>query len=1078
MFFELVIFYFGGSEYMNSKFKNFTDILHNQFKNVLKGNPLTINFHTTDISNFCYLIDSSFGEEDNNYLLFKYQYKQADILEPYEPFLSIIRDTINKYNIDIKKLLDKSKVYPAHKILFESYIKGEVPIRLDELVTGEIIYEISQLHKSIANLLKSLSKYSPLIIALGQLQFADFSTLDLIKSFKDNLNDCRVFLIYGYNQNYYFANPDYYETWNEFVTFAEEKHSIFNLENTLIPHQSDWSYLKTQDNLTINKITTISSLNLHFLNFNNAIYCGLKAESMLKGKEDITLRYTIHHVLGDSYYHLDKIENALTYYRIFLELAHKEENYKQISEAYRKLAMCYIKKYDLETSTTLANQCLKYASLMDDDLQLMRAYYLMYLLADISSRSIDKYNYFTLLRLLEKYNLKNNYAYYLQDASLYTEFFSLEELHALCDKSIQISLENENEFCLFVNYHKKGILYTYSEDYENAIKCFLKSKDLRQKLGYPIHLTQIHNAIGYLYLITEKYKEAQKHYQKAIDQLTKIHDYNEIAATLFNYAFIQFMTRNYIACIKSLDKLLQIIKIFNMTYLPYRTITDIYVIKAFSFYQIGESFKAIDLLNRVDSMSSIKLTFNHRFLYYILNGLIKADSEQYEEFISLFEDASSQLDPANGSSKFLLPIYYIEYGRKLISIGKKEQGEKILKEGLDFCNNQNYQYHKQLIEMSLANVNSPLPNFNLPKIRLNLDSIIELAKQDVTLNKLQKKIGEIEFISKVQELSSSSMNGNSIIDSYLSLIHVNFPVDITNIYSKIGDEYVCMASKSSTIAKVEIPIEYVKELMNANRPTLLNLSNNNQIDGSIKDLKCIINIPICWDNNSTLNLFVATINPNSRLTEDDLNVLSISMKQFITILSRVKHESELLEMSRTDSLTGLNNRQALQLALKDEFSKIKDNTSDINTELSLMFIDLDNFKYYNDTFGHSVGDSLLKIFARFLKESFSTSDFVARFGGDEFIIILPNTNKNTSKLIAENILRKMSDKTSSFQQQLQELIGNDKIISSDKLLTCSIGISSISSTNKENICLDSLLRNADQAMYTAKKSGKNAIFII
>ena len=218
-----------------------------------------------------------------------------------------------------------------------------MPIRLDELVTGEIIYEISQLHKSIANLLKSLSKYSPLIIALGQLQFADFSTLDLIKSFKDNLNDCRVFLIYGYNQNYYFANPDYYETWNEFVTFAEEKHSIFNLENTLIPHQSDWSYLKTQDNLTINKITTISSLNLHFLNFNNAIYCGLKAESMLKGKEDITLRYTIHHVLGDSYYHLDKIENALTYYRIFLELAHKEENYKQISEAYRKLAMCYIK---------------------------------------------------------------------------------------------------------------------------------------------------------------------------------------------------------------------------------------------------------------------------------------------------------------------------------------------------------------------------------------------------------------------------------------------------------------------------------------------------------------------------------------------------------------------------------------------------------------------------------------------------------------------------------------------------------------------------------------------------------------
>lgn len=1053
-------------------------MLHNQFKDVLKGKTLTLHLHTTNITNFCYLVDNTFDEEDDKYLLFRYQYTKTDILEPYEPFLSIIRHAVEKFNIDIEKLLDKSKVYPAHKILFESYIKGEVPIRLDELVSGEILYEITQLHKSFANLLRLLSKYRPIIIALGELQFADFSTLELIKSLNKGLGKSRVLLMYSYNQNYYFVNTEHYETWNQFITFAEEKYSIFNLGNNSFLDQSDWSSLRPIQNININKIATICSLNLCFLNFKNAIHCGLKAASMLKGKEDINLRYTIYQVIGDGYYYIDKIDNALTYYRIFLELAHKEENYRQVSEAYRKSAMCYIRKYDIETTTTLANQCLKYAKLIDDDLQLMRAYYLMYLLSDIMSRSIDKNNYFTLLRLLEKYNIKNNYSYYLQDASLYTEFFSLEELHSLCDKSIQISIENENEFALFVNYHKKGILYTYQEDYENAIKYFLKSKDLRVKLGYPIHLTQIYNAIGYLYLITEQYKEAQKYYQKAIGQLTKIHDFNEISATLFNYAFLQFMSKNYETCTKTLDKLLQIMKIFNMTYLPYRTITDIYMIKVFCYYKLGETFKAIDLLNRVDSMSSIKLTFNHKFLYNIVKGLMKADSGQYDEFISLFEDASTKLDPANGSSKFLLPIYYIEYGRRLISIGKMEQGKKILMEGLDFCTNQNYKYHKQLIEKSLAGINSPLPHFNLPKTRLNLDSIIEIAKQDVTLNKLQKKIREIEFISKLQELSSSAIDSNTIIDAYLSLIHVNFPVDITNLYSKVGDEYKCIASKSSTIAKVEVPMNYVKDLIDANRPTLLNLTSSNETDSSDNNLKFVINIPIYWDNHSTLNLFVATVNPHSSLTEDDLNILWISMKQFLTILSRIKHELELLEMSRTDSLTGLSNRQALQMALSDEFSKIKENTTDVTTELSLMFIDLDNFKYYNDSFGHNVGDGLLQIFSKFLKESFSTSDFVARFGGDEFIIILPNTNKNTAKLIAENILRKMSDKTSSFQMQLQELIGNHNVISPDKLLTCSIGISSINSKQQEVLCLDDLLKNADQAMYSAKKSGKNAVFVI
>ena len=288
---------------------------------------------------------------------------------------------------------------------------------------------------------------------------------------------------------------------------------------------------------------------------------------------------------------------------------------------------------------------------------------------------------------------------------------------------------------------------------------------------------------------------------------------------------------------------------------------------------------------------------------------------------------------------------------------------------------------------------------------------------------------------------------------------------------------MCIASKSSTIAKVDVPIQYIKNLIDEKRPTLLNLTDGNKTDGNESNLKFAINIPVYEDNN-IFSLFVATVNPHSVLTDDDLNILSISMKQFITILSRIKHELELLEMSRTDSLTGLSNRQALQLALNDEFSKMKDKAGDVNSELSLMFIDLDNFKYYNDSFGHNVGDDLLKIFAKFLKESFSTSDFVARFGGDEFIIILPNTNKNTAKLIAENILRKMSDKTSSFQLQLQELIGSHIDISPDKLLTCSIGISSISSKDRDDFSLDNLLRNADKAMYSAKKSGKNAVYII
>ena len=245
----------------------------------------------------------------------------------------------------------------------------------------------------------------------------------------------------------------------------------------------------------------------------------------------------------------------------------------------------------------------------------------------------------------------------MKNASLYSDYYdSVSDLHALCDKAIEISLENQNEFALFVDYHKKGVIYSYNEDYDKAIVYFLKSKDLRLKLGYPLHLTRIYNGIGYLYMLTEKYKEAQRYYRKAISQLHKIHEFNEVSATLCNYAFLHLMSRNYKECIKIIDKLLQIMKIFNITYLPYRNITDIYVLKALCFFKLGESFKTTDLVNRIESMGSLKPTYNYIFLYCMLKGLIYAEKGQFDLAVNSFENAICKLDTANKSSNFMLPM--------------------------------------------------------------------------------------------------------------------------------------------------------------------------------------------------------------------------------------------------------------------------------------------------------------------------------------------------------------------------------------------------------------------------------------
>lgn len=1025
---------------------------------------------------FCYLVDNSVSALDANHLFYKYQFKADKVTEPYEPFLSILRNSVIKLNINIDKLLERANVYPCHRVLFQSYLQNKIPQRLDEIVFDELQYESTQMRNSICKILKTITKNTPIIIAIADLQFADFNTLELIKSINNHLEKSKTMFLYCYNKNYFFQDAAKYDIWSSFTSLAEERYSIMNLNRYLTDEEVCW--YRSDVALSVDETINIASLNFSFLDFSKAIKYASMARNLIINhsiKEEI--HFAIIQILADSHYYLGEIDNALTYYRVLSEIAHKANDFTMLSEAYRKTTLAYLKNYDVNTATKLSSQCLKYAALTKDEFQLLRAYHLLYCISDRTTHPMDRDRYFLLLNLLEKYELKNTYVHCLKNASLYSDYYdNVSVLHALCDKAIQIALENQNEFALFVNYHKKGVIYSFNEDYDNALVYFLKSKDLRLKLGYPLHLIRIYNGIGYLYMLTEKYKEAQRYYQKAISQLHKIHDFNEVSATLYNYAFLHLISRNYKECIKIIDKLLQIMKIFNITYLPYRTITDIYVLKALCFFKLGEYFKATDLVNRIEVMNSIQPTHNYIFLYCMLKGLIYAENNQYDLAVNSFENAICKLDPANKSSNFMLPMYYLEYGTLLFKMNSNQHGEEVLRKGLDLCEKMNYIYYKELIQSLLENKENKNTNYKLSKVDLDLESIIELAKQDITLNKLQKKIREIEFISKIQELSGNLLDKDAIIEEYLKLIHANFPVDIVNLYYHQDQEYACIGSKCTAITKVEVSIEYIKDLLDKKAAQLINLSNDkDNLDLNSSDsMRFIINIPVKFGASSYLDLFVATINPQSNLTQDDLNILSISINQLSTILAKVDQDLELLRSSRTDQLTGLNNRQALQIAFNEEILSIKNTPGDKAKDISVIFIDLDNFKYYNDTFGHNVGDLILKSFANILKQYFRPSDFVARFGGDEFVIILPDTNKETAHKFGQGLLNKLSHE-SVLKHCLYDILAVTVEIPEEKLLTCSIGVASHSFTKDDVDGLDVLLHYADKAQYKAKNSGKNSV---
>lgn len=191
------------------------------------------------------------------------------------------------------------------------------------------------------------------------------------------------------------------------------------------------------------------------------------------------------------------------------------------------------------------------------------------------------------------------------------------------------------------------------------------------------------------------------------------------------------------------------------------------------------------------------------------------------------------------------------------------------------------------------------------------------------------------------------------------------------------------------------------------------------------------------------------------LTKADLPIMSIFAKQIGVSLERARLFQEVQSLALTDPLTGLHNRRSLFELGRVEFARAQR----MKQSFCCMMLDLDHFKQINDQYGHLIGDHVLQEFTKRCKNSVREIDLVGRYGGEELIILLPETDRLTSVQVAERLRHSIA--CMPFQVF-------DKEIS----VTVSIGVA----TQDENTTdLETLIARADQAMYIAKHKGRNRV---
>jgi diguanylate cyclase (GGDEF)-like protein len=230
-----------------------------------------------------------------------------------------------------------------------------------------------------------------------------------------------------------------------------------------------------------------------------------------------------------------------------------------------------------------------------------------------------------------------------------------------------------------------------------------------------------------------------------------------------------------------------------------------------------------------------------------------------------------------------------------------------------------------------------------------------------------------------------------------------------------------------------------------------------------------------WNHRIKRNSFV----------ESDVGIMLLMYRQLIDAIERVESRNEIEKMNNElqhvnerlknlavrDTLTGLYNRQGFSEEL--DFLAERAKRENCDKELSILYADLDNFKFYNDTFGHDIGDFILVQFATLLKQICGPDGYVVRYGGDEFIVVIHSADREYIENAAKRIYEILKEEK-GFTDKISDKLGVEVNIPEEKYVSCSIGISS-AIINPENSKkkIDDAIKQADEMMYYIKKTVKH-----
>lgn len=336
----------------------------------------------------------------------------------------------------------------------------------------------------------------------------------------------------------------------------------------------------------------------------------------------------------------------------------------------------------------------------------------------------------------------------------------------------------------------------------------------------------------------------------------------------------------------------------------------------------------------------------------------------------------------------------------------------------------------------------------------------ELAEQvqglKGVLNVAQVVVSSLDLDEVLQNILLSAMSVIDMPAGTIALYNASTYELELRAHAGLSDKFVALDRWRIKPGGLTHEILEQGELFTVNDTTRTTFFNNPlAVEEGIQSL---IAVPLKIHKRTIGILYLDDFKPREFAAEK-LELLSI-LASFATMsIDHARLHQRTLQLACTDGLTGLYNHRQFKQVFTEEVAR----ASRYDKSLSIILFDVDNFKKFNDTYGHPNGDIVLQEMSNMLKELLRDCDLIFRYGGEEFIALLPETSPAEAKKVAERIRIFVETESPRFLTKITKTHG----------VTVSVGVASLPEDGKDTT---TLLKTVDDLMYQAKREGKNKVY--